>query len=107
MQNFQTPLLDGVWYVKEVTHNIDQGGYITELTCRRETSRNAVAANAKVLTAQPLQAQKPGATPTPVDSLLIVGTGVQQTGAKTKTKTGRNAHSTDGEFFTTVTRSNK
>lgn len=107
MQNFQTPLLEGLWYVKEVRHTIDQGGYVTELSCRRETSRNATAANAKVVAAQPLQAQKNGEAPAPVESLLIVGTGVQQTGTKTKTKTGRNAHSTDGQFFTTNTRSNK
>lgn len=107
MQNFQTALLDGAWYIKEVRHTIDQGGYITELTCRRETSRDVAVASARVETAQPLQAQKAGAEPTPVDSLLIVGTGVQQTGVKTKTKTGRNAHSTDGQFFTTVTRTNK
>lgn len=106
MVNFQTALLEGLWYVKEVHHVIDQGGYITDMVCRRETSRNATATNAEIVNTEPLQGEKKGAAPVPVNSQVIIGTGVGKP-IKTKTKTGRNAHSTDGEFFTTNTRSNK
>lgn len=106
MLNFQTALLDGLWYVKEVHHNIDQSGYITDLTCRRETSRNASAAKGSVDLAEPAAGGKKGEAIAPVESMVIRGTGLVGN-SKKKTKTGRNAHSTDGEFFNTTTRKNR
>jgi uncharacterized protein len=106
MLNFQTALLDGLWYVKEVHHTIDQSGYVTDMTCRRETSRNATATKAGVEPTSPSTAGKKGGAPEPVESMVIIGTGVGGT-SKTKTKTGRNAHSTDGEFFNTTTRKHR
>lgn len=49
LQNFGTAILDGLWYVKECKHTIDtNGGYITELKCRR-------GAGAVVSTHAPIQ----------------------------------------------------
>jgi hypothetical protein len=102
--NFQTALLDGLWYVKEVKQTIDQGGFTTELTCRRETSRNVVASPAVIHDTQLLTADKKDKTVSDVDSLALFGSNVITSKTKTsKTGSKRNNHSTDGEFFTTFT----
>ena len=37
LRNFDTPLLDGVWYIREARHTVDpNSGYVTELQCNRQ-----------------------------------------------------------------------
>jgi hypothetical protein len=105
MQNFETALLEGLWYVIEVRHTIDQGGYVTELTCRRETSRNANAGNSVVVDTNLQSATGAGKKETAVvQSFALVGAAPLPTKGGKKT---RNNHDTNGEFFTTNTRSQK
>lgn len=106
LQNFGTPLLDGVWYIKECKHNIDQSGYTTELQCRRETDNNALAGDAKLTLDERRTKGLKGATE-PKLSEAIVGHSAGFDNPKIKgQKNGRrtNAHNTDGDFFTTGTR---
>lgn len=104
--NFGTALLDGLWYVKEAKHTIDQGGYITELLCRRETSHSNAAGDAKIvqedLTTKETGKGKKGQTDTKT-SKVIVGR-IDNFGEKPKKGSHKSNHDTSGgEFFTTKT----
>lgn len=107
LQNFGTALLDGLWYIKEAKHVIDQGGYITELTCRRETGRANKVGDAFLTYGQPTTKDKGHKGETTVqESEAVVGHSKGFDGVNKKTRR-RNTHSTDGNFFTVVTTRNK
>jgi phage protein D len=102
--NFSTALLEGVWYVKEARHTIDQNGYITELVCRRQTSKsNGKAGVDKIVKADATVAGKKGETEVKETEFILTGKPIptKNTGGRKKT------HDTDGDFFPTNTRRGK
>lgn len=104
IKNSSTALLEGLWYVIEARHTVDNSGYVTEITCRRQTNKQQSVASSQVITANVLTHGTKKNEPTEALSTALIASS-----PKFDNPTGKHhkPHDTTGDFFETRTRRGK
>ncbi len=103
IKNSSTALLEGLWYVKEARHTVDNSGFITELTLRRPKATQQSTASSKVIFADVTTKGKKGETTDQLSTALIAESPKFNNPLGSKHR----PHDTSGEFFETRTRRGK